>query len=217
MIANIYNSDCMEAMSKMKENQYDLAICDPEYQNNDAIGIKNSNKHKANRKDYKLFKNIKPCAEYFNILFKVSKKYIIWGGNYFGLSGGVIVWNKFGTAFGECEISICNTHNSVRIFNYRWNGMLQENMKNKEIRIHPTQKPVQLYKYCLSKFAKKGDKILDTHGGSMSIVIACIDLGFDIDIYEIDKDYFNDAKKRILNYVSQLNLFNDKPVINFHE
>jgi site-specific DNA-methyltransferase (adenine-specific) len=95
--------------------------------------------------------------------------------------------------------------------------MLQEDMKNKETRVHPTQKPVALYKWLLKNYAKPGDTILDTHGGSMSIVIACIEMGFDIDIWEKDPDYFAAAKKRIENHVKQLPLFGPVPTINFYQ
>jgi len=125
------------------------------------------------------------------------------GGNYFGLSGGVIVWNKHGTAFGDGEVAICNTHQSVRIFDYTWNGMIQENMKSKEIRIHSCQKPVALYKYILNKYAVNGNNILDTHGGSFSHAIAAYDLGFDLDIIELDPDYYNAGKFRFNAHITK--------------
>ena len=127
-----------------------------------------------------------------------------------------IFWNKKngGVSFSDGEFAYTSFNTKSRIFEYRWSGMLQENMKNKEIRIHPTQKPVALYKWILQNYAKKGDKILDTHGGSMSLVIACIELGFSIDCYEIDKDYFNDAVRRIYNHYRQLDMFQARPVIN---
>ena len=217
----LFNSGCLEALKGFDNNQFDLAIVDPEYQNNDAIGIKNGSKHSAKRKDYKIFKNIAPDKEYFIELKRVSKNQIIWGGNYFGLKGGVIAWNKYGTAFGEGEIAICSTHNSVRFFNYVWNGMLQGDMKNKEHRIHVTQKPVALYKWLLKNygFNKDGSKrtILDTHFGSLSIGIACADMGFDLTAYEIDSDYFNSAVKRLDNHVRQSNMFVKRPEINIYK
>jgi len=117
------------------------------------------------------------------------------------------VWNKNGTAFGEGEIAICSTHKSVQIFEFTWNGMLQGDMKNKETRIHPTQKPVALYKWILDKYAKQGDKILDTHLGSGSIAIACHDYGFELTACELDKEYYDKAMERINNHVSQQKLF----------
>ena len=201
----IYNEDCLPAMQRMKDNEFDLAIVDPPYgNNNDAIGIKNGNAHKAKRNEYKLFKNIIPSKEYFKELFRISKNQIIWGWNYFGLKGGAIVWNKNGTIFGEAEIAYCSIINSVRIFSYTWNGMLQENMKNKEQRIHPTQKPVAIYKWLLRNYAKPGDRILDTHLGSGSIAIACWDMDFDLVGYEIDKDYYQAAIKRLKMHKMQL-------------
>lgn len=202
-----YNADCMDIMRQFPNKHFDLAIVDPEYGGNDAIGLKNSKGHTAQRKNYKVFKNIAPDENYFRELERVSKNQIIWGGNFFGLKGGVIVWNKHGTAFGEGEIAICSTHKSVRIFDYVWNGMLQQNMKNKQDRIHPTQKPIDLYKWCLQKYAKPGDKILDTFGGSMSHAIAAHDLGFELDIIEKDEDYFNEAIERLKWHQRQLQLF----------
>ena len=137
----------------------------------------------------------------------ICKKWIIWGGNYFGLSGGVIVWNKNGTVFGEGEIAICTTHQSVKFFEYTWNGMLQGDMKNKEDRIHPTQKPVKLYEWILKNYAKPNDKILDTHVGSGSSRIACDKAGLDFIGYEIDKDYFEAQEERFRIYKMQLKLF----------
>jgi site-specific DNA-methyltransferase (adenine-specific) len=121
----------------------------------------------------------------------------VWGGNFFGLSGGYICWWKHGTAFSECELAYCSMINSVRLYDFTWNGMLQGNMKDKEIRIHPTQKPVRLYKWLLSQYAKPGMKILDTHFGSGSIAIACNEMNISLIASEIDTDYFNAACKRI--------------------
>jgi site-specific DNA-methyltransferase (adenine-specific) len=203
----LYNQDCMEAMKDFPDKYFDLAIVDPPYGNNDAIGIKdclNKSKQKTNRTEYKLFKNNAPNELYFNELKRISKNQIIWGGNWFGLSGGYICWNKEGTVFGEAELAYCSFINSIRIYKYTWNGMIQQNMKDKEIRIHPTQKPVALYHWLLNNYAKEGDKILDTHLGSGSIAIACHDLHFDLTGYEIDKEYFDAAKERLENHQKQL-------------
>ncbi len=206
----ITNECNMELMARYPDNYFDLAIVDPPYGNIDAIGL-NDNKKKGKqatkRKGYHLFENIAPDNEYYLELERVSKNQIIWGGNFLGLCGGVIVWNKNGTAFGEGEIAICSTHKSVQIFEFTWNGMLQGDMKNKETRIHPTQKPVALYKWILDKYAKQGDKILDTHLGSGSIAIACHDYGFDLTACELDKEYFDKAMQRLKNHQSQLTIF----------
>ena len=204
----LLNIDCMEYMATLPDKAFDLAIVDPPYGASDAINpVSSLNKYNAKRKVYREFENKAPSYAYFTELQRVSKKWIAWGGNYFGLSGGVIVWQKNGSAFGEGEVAICNTHKSVRFFEYTWNGMLQEDMKNKEVRIHPTQKPVALYKWLLDKYAKKGDKILDTHLGSGSIAIACHDYGFDLVGCELDTDYFNAASQRLKNHQKQQKLF----------
>jgi site-specific DNA-methyltransferase (adenine-specific) len=197
-------------MKSLPDNYYDLAIVDPPYGNIDAIGLidnKKKEKQATKRKGYRLFENIAPENQYYIELERVSKNQIVWGGNFLGLCGGVIVWQKNGTAFGEAEVALCSTHKSVKVFEYTWNGMLQQNMKDKEIRIHPTQKPVALYRWILKNYAAAGDKILDTHGGSMSIAIACDMEGFDLDVCEIDKEYFDAAVKRFNTYKSQGVLF----------
>jgi site-specific DNA-methyltransferase (adenine-specific) len=205
----ITNEDNMVLMARYPDKYFDLAIVDPPYGNIDAIGLidnKKKGKQATKRTNYKLFENIAPDDKYYCELARVSKNQIIWGGNFLGLCGGVIVWQKNGTAFGEAEVAICSTHKSVKVFEYTWNGMLQGDMKNKETRIHPTQKPVALYKWILDKYAKQGDKILDTHLGSGSIAIACHDYGFDLTACELDKEYFDKAIKRIKNHVAQLKL-----------
>lgn len=210
MALTITNECNMVLMSRYSDNYFDLAIVDPPYGNIDAIGLsdnKKNGKQATKRKGYHLFENIAPDNKYYLELERVSKNQIIWGGNFLGLCGGVIVWNKNGTAFGEGEIAICSTHKSVQIFEFTWNGMLQGDMKNKETRIHPTQKPVALYKWILDKYAKPNDKILDTHLGSGSIAIACHDYGFDLTACELDKEYFDKAMQRINNHVAQTKLF----------
>jgi len=205
----VYNEDCMETMARYEDGWFDLAIVDPPYQGNDAINIKyvDESKFSAKRKIYKEFSNVKPNEEYFTELKRVSKNQIIWGGNYFGLIGGVIVWQKNGTAFGEGEIAICSTHNSVRFFEFTWNGMLQGDMKNKEQRIHPTQKPVALYNWILDRYAKPDFKIIDTHLGSGSHAISCHHYGCELVAAELDTDYYNDSFKRFKLNTAQQKLF----------
>ena len=208
--SDVYLEDCVTALKRYADNHFDLAIVDPPYGNIDAIGLidnKKKGKQATKRTNYKLFENIAPDDEYYCELARVSKNQIIWGGNFLGLCGGVIVWQKNGTAFGEAEVAICSTHKSVKVFEYTWNGMIQQNMKDKEIRIHPTQKPVALYKWLLDKYAQQGDKILDTHLGSGSIAIACHDYGFDLTACELDKEYFDKAMQRINNHTAQTKLF----------
>ena len=210
MKSEVFNMDCIEGMKQFPDNYFELAIVDPPYGNIDAIGLidnKKNNFQATKRKNYKLFDNISPENEYYIELERISKNQIVWGGNFLGLCGGVIVWNKNGTAFGEAEIAICSTHKSVKIYEFTWNGMIQGDMKNKEIRIHPTQKPVQLYKWILTNYAKEGDKILDTHLGSGSSRIAAYDLGFEFTGFELDQDYFEASEKRFQQHIAQLTLF----------
>jgi site-specific DNA-methyltransferase (adenine-specific) len=204
----VFNRDCIDAMREFPDKYFELAIVDPPYGSSDAINPKSSaGVYAAKRGNYKEFVNEKPQAEYFNELFRVSENTIVWGGNFFSLSGGVIAWNKYGTAFGEGEVAICSTHKSVRFFEFEWNGMIQQDMKNKEQRIHPTQKPVALYKWLLKNYAKEGDKILDTHLGSGSSRIAAFDGGFEFWGYELDTEYFQASEKRFQQHKSQLKLF----------
>lgn len=210
---DLKNVDCLEAMKQMDDNEFDLAIVDPPYGGNDAIGLKDNKskgKQATKRTDYKVFKNVAPPKEYFDELIRVSKKQIIWGVNFYNnydLSGGRIVWDKKGTAFGRAELAFYSHSKSVNVFEYTWNGMLQGDMKNKELRIHPTQKPVKLYEWILDNYANEGDKILDTHLGSGSIAIACHNRGFDLTGFEIDKEYFDNAVERLRVHQSQLTMF----------
>lgn len=154
-----------------------------------------------------------PDADYFRELERVAKRRIIWGGNFFldflGKASCIIVWDKKrrGMAQADCEIAWTDLPGQSRVFEFQWNGMLQGNMKHKEERIHATQKPVALYKWLLSKYAKPGDKILDTHLGSGSSRIAAYDLGFDFVGCEIDKVYFELEEKRFAEHTAQTRMF----------
>ena len=215
---NITNEDNMELMARYPDNYFDLAIVDPPYgigAGADARqGIK-FNKSATKRKNYgvKDWDKNTPSIEYFKEVIRVSKEQIIWGVNYYTidlLAGGRIFWDK-DTAEdytnSDGELAFCSKINSVKKVKIRWNGMLQYDMKNKETRIHPTQKPIALYKWILDKYAKQGDKILDTHLGSGSIAIACHDYGFDLTACELDKEYFDKAMQRINNHTAQQKLF----------
>ena len=214
----ITNEDNMELMARYPDNYFDLAIVDPPYgigAGADARqGIK-FNKSATKRKNYgvKDWDKNTPSIEYFKEVIRVSKEQIIWGVNYYTidlLAGGRIFWDK-DTAEdytnSDGELAFCSKINSVKKVKIRWNGMLQYDMKNKETRIHPTQKPVALYKWILDKYANPGDKILDTHLGSGSIAIACHDYGFDLTACELDKEYFDKAMQRINNHTAQQKLF----------
>lgn len=220
-----YNEDCLAAMKKMPDKCFDLAVvdppygigvCSPAYTN----GVKMVGRAKANRRDYRHSEwDIAPKKEYFDELFRVSKKQIIWGGNYFAdmipPSKSFIVWDKrvqdaMSNEFSDCEYAWMSDGMGVaRMFRYCWNGMIQGDMKNKEDRFHPTQKPVALYRWIFQKYAKQGDKILDTHLGSGSSRIAAYDAGLDFVGYEIDKEYFDKQEQRFAEHSAQLNMFLD--------
>lgn len=222
--------DCIPGLRNTPDKFFDLAIVDPPYGIN--IGGESGGKiggdkpfgkrgfAKAGRnkvvdaKEYRVFNDTKPPDDwYFKELIRCSKNQVIFGANHFISripfnASCWIVWDKDNSGnFADCELAWTSFKTAVRIFKYRWNGMLQEHMAHKEIRIHPTQKPVALYKWILKNYAKEGDKILDTHLGSGSIAIACYDMGYDLTGYEIDKDYYDAAVNRLENHKKQLTLF----------
>lgn len=208
-----YNCDCMELMSSGKV--WDLAVVDPPY----GIGMdkthfktksSNSKPTDYNAKDWD---RAIPNKEYFAELMRVSKNQIIWGGNYFvenlTNSSCWVVWDKDNgdSIHADCELAWTSFKTGVRKIKWLWHGMRQQNMKNKETRIHPTQKPIALYRWILQNYAKAGDTILDTHGGSMSSAIAAHMEGFELDICELDKEYFDAAVNRFKIYEQQQKLF----------
>ena len=194
----ITNECNMELMKRYPDKYFDLAIVDPPY----GIGISGNPVRQKHKK--KNWDNETPTAEYFDELFRVSKNQIIWGGNYFNLPKNkcFIIWDKQqpeDVSFAMCEYAWASFDSVAKIFKKRTQGQ--------EDRFHPTQKPVALYKWLLDKYAKPGDKILDTHLGSMSIAIACHDYGYELTGCEIDKEYYDKGIERIKNHVSQLKLF----------
>ena len=210
---NLYNKDCMEALKEMKDNQFDLAIVDPPYGiNADVLQNKQSESNRISnggkwKKYHKSKWDIKvPNDKYFTHLKRVSKNQIIWGGNYFFNLHlvGVIIWNKFkNLKMKEGELAK-TSFNTFKIFNM---SRVDAYINNCDSKIHPTQKPVKLYEWLLMNYAKEGDKILDTHLGSGSIAIACHNLGFDLEGYELDKEYFEAASKRLKQHQQQLTIF----------
>jgi len=220
-----YNIDCMEGMKQFPDQYFDLAIVDPPYGlgiiKNGTVGggklaqVKNYGKRKWDKES--------PSPEYFKELFRVSKNQIIWGANHFISkisydSSCWIVWDKDNSGnFADCELAWTSFNTAVRKFTWRWNGMLQQDMKNKEKRIHPTQKPVALYRWLLQNYAKPGDIILDTHVGSASSLIACEIEGFEYVGFEIDKEYYKAACKRIESFKKQLTLFRPQELVRYEE
>jgi site-specific DNA-methyltransferase (adenine-specific) len=223
----LFNEDCMEGMKRYPDKHFDLAIVDPPYgrgedgRKNRSHNVKQKNGSMLYCKDggykKKHWDEI-PGLDFFPELVRVTKQRIIWGMNYFPvlLNGGCIVWDKVndGADQSGAEIAHCSMTNRVDVFRYMWRGMMQgESIENgtkqqgnkalNEKRIHPTQKPVVLYKCLLKTYAKEGDTILDTHLGSGSIAIACWDMGFDLTGFEIDKDYYDGAMKRLEDHKRQ--------------
>lgn len=201
---NLYNADCLEAMKSMNDNQYDLAIVDPPY------GLAESGAHSHISGSRKLYSDKmekwdqRPDQEYFDQLLRVSKNQIIFGMNYFidklPVSRCFIVWDttQRGLSFSQAELAwasfpeMCKV---VRISN------------NQPDRIHRCQKPIRLYEWILSNYAKQGDQILDTHLGSGSIAIACHNMRFDLDAFEINSEYYQAAQDRLQDHQNQLQLF----------
>ena len=212
----LFNDDCMAVIANYPDKYFGLAVVDPPYGNFNGTIERNGGSW---AKKYQIDNNIKhwdvaPSEEYFKELFRVSKHQIIWGGNYFSLppSKHFIIWEKISISesftMAMAEYAWSSINDNAKIFKHR---------PQREDGTHPTQKPVALYKWILSKYAKDGDKILDTHGGSMSSVIACIDGGFDMVCSELDKDYFDAAVNRINKHVRQMDMFNERPEIIIHE
>ena len=208
MTTVVYNMDCMEGMKQYPDKYFDLAIVDPPYgigydTQAEKKGGQQYGQAKAQKKHYHGGGwDVIPEKEYFEELQRVSKNQVMWGGNYFldylGATPCMIVWDKHRRwlNFADVEIAWTSFDQPSRIFEFTWDGMRQGDMKEKENRIHPTQKPVALYEWLLRHYAKQGDKILDTHVGSGSSRIACEKLGFDYVGYEIDEEYFNKQEKR---------------------
>ena len=203
--------DCMEGMKQFPDKYFELAIVDPPY----GLDLANMNMGAGKSKKCSSIRNRKwiakdwdiyaPKREYFNELIRVSENQIIWGGNYFdiGPCRHYIIWDKeipHGMSFADCEFAWTSYTKAPRIF--RYSAYL-----NKTEKIHPTQKPPELYKWLLKNYAKEGDKILDTHLGSGSSRIACWDGGFDFWGFELDHDYYEASEKRFQNHIAQKRLF----------
>ena len=193
----ITNEDNMELMARYPDKYFDLAIVDPPY----GIGI--SSNPVRQQHDRKRWDDNIPNDAYFKELFRVSKNQIIWGGNYFDLppTQGFFIWDKkqpHDFSLAMCEYAWSSIKKPAKMWSL---SVLKEKGK-----IHPTQKPIELYKWLLINNAKEGDKILDTHLGSGSIAIACHDLGFDLTACELDTDYYNAAMKRLTDHQKQLKL-----------
>jgi len=200
----ITNEDNMVLMARYPDKYFDLAIVDPPYgiNINESIGRYKGQKHSGQKKI--TWDNETPKQEYFNELFRVSKNKIIWGGNYFNLppTKCFLIWDKLFSedlSFSMYEMAWTSFFSTAKGF--KFNPALDRPKR------HPTQKPIELYKWLLDKYAKQGDKILDTHLGSGSIAIACHDYGFELTACELDAEYYENAIKRIKTHISQQKLF----------
>ena len=204
-----HHVDCMEFMRGLPDNYWDLAIVDPPY----GIGANKMTLGNGKKRIYRGqndWDNQIPNEYYFQELMRVSKNQIIWGANHMTEhlkpTSSWIFWDK-GTGendFSDGELAWSSFGGALRKVNKSWVGA---NAKDECARLHPTQKPIYLYKWLLDKYAKQGDKIFDSHGGSMSIAIACHDYGFELDVCELDADYFAKGVERVQNHVAQLKLF----------
>jgi len=213
----LFHGDCMDYMKSCDNNAFDLAIVDPPYgidaAKDNRFGVKNNGavleRTAYEKKEWD--KDI-PDEKYFNQLFRISKNQIIWGVNYYTdarLTGGRIYWDKLTAdnySNSSGELAYKSKGYGTDCFKFRWHGMLQGDMKKKEKRIHPTQKPVKLYEWLLTKYAEPNQKILDTHLGSGSSAIAAHYFGCEFTGIELDEDYFNASIERITDQTRQMDL-----------
>lgn len=231
LLNKIINADCLEVMRGMPDKCVDLVLTDPPYGIGESMGKNRSrgsaagaNKWKGSRNTtgvgvastdfgFSQWDNEIPSHDYFKEIFRVSRNQIIFGGNYYSEylrnSSCWIVWDKDNgtTDFADCELAWTSFKSAVRKFKYMWNGMLQENMSEKEIRIHPTQKPVTLFEWILNKYSEPGQIILDPFLGSGTTAAACINLNRQFIGIEISPDYCRLAEERIRRATAQTRMF----------
>lgn len=210
---NLTCEDNMIMMARYPDKYFDLAIVDPPYGINISKDLhergESCAKNGFRKYSLKEWDNSVPSEAYFNELRRVSKNQVIWGGNYFleylGSSRCFVIWDKGQRdfSFADAELAWTSFNSSVRVFDFSRAALLKESLN----KFHPTMKPIQLYKWILKNYATEGNKILDTHLGSMSIAIACWDMGFDLTGCEIDKDYFDAGIKRVEQHKKQLTIF----------
>lgn len=220
-----YNMDCMEGMKEFPDKYFDIAVVDPPYfsgpEKKNYYGRKVSPIGVQRYYEPSLEWEV-PDADYFDELKRISKHQIIWGCNYFDyhFGPGRIIWDKCNgeSSFSDCEIAYCSMYDSIRIFRYMWNGMLQGksiyegwiqqgNKKLNERRIHPTQKPINLYRWIIKKHIKNGWKVIDTHVGSASSLIAFHEAGLQFVGFEKDKNRYRLSKERYQEEISQINFY----------
>ena len=214
-INKIINADCMDILKELPDKCIDLVLTDPPYGIGESAGKNKSRGNKAIAKDYgnKDWDNSIPEKEIFNEILRVSKHQIIFGGNYFveylHNSPCWLVWDKNNGAndFADCELAWTNFKSAVRKYLWTWNGMLQHDMKNKDVRIHPTQKPLKLFEMILRDYSNENDLVLDCFSGSGTTAIACHNLNRRFICIEKDYDYYKASVERLKDAQSQLKLF----------
>lgn len=206
-LLDLRHADCMDLMREFPDKHFDLAIVDPPYGIGASAGIGKYGREKNEKVDKK-WDSAVPSPEYFKELRRVSRERIIWGGNYFALPASrcFVIWDK-GEGFkerdfAECEMAWASINHNACIF--KWDPLARGDYRGK---IHPTQKPVALYRYLLEKFSEPGQRILDTHLGSGSHAIACHYFGAHLTASELDPDYFREACARIERETAQIALF----------
>jgi site-specific DNA-methyltransferase (adenine-specific) len=201
--AEMRNVDCMEYMAGLSDKAFELAVCDPPY----GVGMDGNKNWSGSRHAIKQWDSEAPTPAYFKELRRVSKNQVIWGANHFmhNLALGSscwLVWDKKndGFSFADAELAWTSFDTAVRFFRFHRG-------EQTDTRIHPTQKPIKLYEWLLTNYAKPGDRILDTHLGSMSSVIACLNLGFEVVGCELDSDYFKAGCERVAQSQKQARMF----------
>ena len=216
---NIYNMDCMEGMKLFPDKYFELAIVDPPY----GIGQDWKKRNNCNRFSETTYKNNTiPDEQYFEELKRVSKDQIVWGYNYYtkflGSTNYLIVWDKVSNNnqvfhYSKAEIAYTTKRIPCNLVSIPWDGyrMGKETGIKK---IHPHQKPIELYQWLLKNYANKGDKILDTHVGSASSLIAYHQAGYEYIGFEIDTEYYTAAKTRLDTAKSQTTIFELEDFIN---
>lgn len=210
-----YNIDCMEYMRTLPDKWFDLAVVDPMYGIGENGAKSGSRAKLAKRVDYKPVDDTPPSSEYFSELFRVSQNQIIWGANHFIAEFALnspcwIIWDKDNgdNNYADCELAWTSFPGAARKFRYLWAGMRQEKQgRAHQYRIHPCEEPIALYAWIYQKYAKPGDKILDTHLGSGSSRIAAYDMGLDFIGCEIDETYFRLQEERFAQHTAQTSLF----------
>ena len=207
----IYQGDCMEYMKDIPDNYFELAIVDPPY----GSSIMAKNKHQRHRTTATTYRNKSiPPPEYYQELYRVSDRQIIWGCQYqlpfMKPEGSFIIWNKKADPdlhnMSSCDVAWYSKRKQIKTFDGHWCGAVK---CESEPTIHIHQKPKSLYKWLLKNYAKEGDKILDTHLGSASSIIACIDMGFDFMGIELDEEYFQNAQERVNRHLRQMDITRD--------